>query len=582
MGNCFGGASAECPNCTLITTKDKLELHKRVCPKRVVLCPECDVPVQFDSLDAHQSVMHERRRSHAALYEGHDTSCYASYQDLVGMGGSNESGGQLGLSRNTSSVGLYQQQQKPSLRKKEGRSQHTNFHEDEILHLGALASSAYDHLDNATEDDRYHEDQVRRLRSPNAIDYGLVDAVRMLGGGDEVAFFDGNDSGAPVTSSAFMQEMCSSKGLVREAPGRVVLVMDAHGEEETIILSDVLSLRLARHVRRRGITSIVFDLPSLMSVPDNFLAACPKLKSVRWSSPCGGAGVSTSSAHFATAIGDNFLALCTKLVSVEGTQYLLAGLTAVPKNFLRGCESLQEVNIRALARIQTVGSGFLEGCRALSRVDLAPLARVHSLDGSFLRGCHALLEVDLAPLEKVAVLGPCFLEDCRRLTRVTNLNLPHVVHIPRNFLANARSLVAIDLQWVGSAPSSEVESIEPGFLANCRSLRAVELPHCSRRNFKSIPDGFLAGCSALPSLDLEVFAGVTSVGVGFLSECTSLTSLDLTPLRGMTHIPAYFLHRCVSLPSDFPQTMKKTLLNVKSQDTQEDHFDQVMASAFGK
>ena len=70
----------------------------------------------------------------------------------------------------------------------------------------------------------------------------------------------------------------------------------------------------------------------------------------------------------------------------------------VRHGFLRGCSSLEEVDLSPLVNLRAVGSYFLSGCSSMKWIDLTPLRAIEVLPDSFFYGCSSLEEVDLSPL----------------------------------------------------------------------------------------------------------------------------------------------------------------------------------------
>ena len=82
------------------------------------------------------------------------------------------------------------------------------------------------------------------------------------------------------------------------------------------------------------------------------------------------------------------------LVSLE---FDMPSIVSIPSDFLSKCSSLEKVDLTPLINLREVGSYFLNECTGMKSIDLTPLRAVEVLPDWFLSGCSSLEGVDLTP-----------------------------------------------------------------------------------------------------------------------------------------------------------------------------------------
>ena len=271
----------------------------------------------------------------------------------------------------------------------------------------------------------------------------------------------------------------------------------------------------------------LLPLSNIISIGDDFLASCTKLKLI-----------DLSPLINIKSIGNYFLYACSRLTNIDLSP--LCNITSINNSFLADCKKLIHIDLSPLSNITTIGHNFLSNCSNLKNIDLSPLINIKSVGITFLAKCSKLETINLGPLANITSINGEFLYGCTSLATINLEPLSNVTSISMNFLARCSSLTTINL-----TPLSNVTSISSYFLARCSSLATINLTPLS--NITSISSYFLARCTSLTEINLTPLSNITSISSYFLHECTSLTEINLTPLSNITSISSYFLARCTSL-----------------------------------
>ena len=208
--------------------------------------------------------------------------------------------------------------------------------------------------------------------------------------------------------------------------------------------------------------------------------------------------------------------------------------------FLRGCSSLEALDLSPLSHVTRLGGCFALGCASLSTLDLGSLSNITMIPYSFLEGCTSLTSLDLSPLSNVITIHSSFLEGCTGLKSLHFGAMSNVTEIHQSFLEGCTSLASLDLTRL-----SKLSVVQRFFLKGCTGLTELNLNSLS--HLVTIHNSFLEGCTGITSLDLSPLSNVTEIHERFLEGCIGLTSLDLGPLVVVRKIHHSFLHGCTGL-----------------------------------
>ena len=139
-------------------------------------------------------------------------------------------------------------------------------------------------------------------------------------------------------------------------------------------------------------------------------------------------------------LGANAFEDCKKLTSFKVEEG--SPLTGIPNYVLRGCESLEELDLSAIAaNVTSIGTGAFDGCSKLTEFDFSEFKKVTTLsDNAFAR--TGLTSADLSALTKLTTFNKVFVgsKNLKTIILPKNVkNLANVTYSTQSYSASSGS-----------------------------------------------------------------------------------------------------------------------------------------------
>eukprot|EP00658_Telonema_sp_P-2_P003066 TRINITY_DN11126_c0_g1_i3.p1 TRINITY_DN11126_c0_g1~~TRINITY_DN11126_c0_g1_i3.p1 ORF type:complete len:325 (+),score=60.53 TRINITY_DN11126_c0_g1_i3:3-977(+) len=210
-------------------------------------------------------------------------------------------------------------------------------------------------------------------------------------------------------------------------------------------------------------------------------------------------------------------------------------VTTIGDDFMRGCGTLQSMDLTFASKVVSVGSGFMTGCGAIKSIDLSPLGCVTSVGNGFLSE-SGVEDIDLRGLCGVKKVGNQFMAKCNGLASIAGLeiwtSLSSMGSGFLNWCSALKEVVLFPLRtFLTNSPAPTISSL---LLSHCTSLKRVRFADSDVSgplNPLRIKCNVLDHCTALESVEFECGEEYTvlEIGTGFIAHATALKEVDVFP-----------------------------------------------------
>ncbi len=245
-----------------------------------------------------------------------------------------------------------------------------------------------------------------------------------------------------------------------------------------------------------------------------------------------------------TSIGSWAFLGCTSLASIE----IPDRVTSIGERAFDNCISLESVSFGENSQLTSIGEDAFSNCSSLESIEIP--SGVTSIDYEAFYECSSLESVSFGENSQLTSIGSSAFEDCTSLESVSFGENSQLTSIGSYAFRGCSSLASIEIP-------SGVTSIGIWAFYECSSLKEVHISDIGAWcgiSFGSMDANPLYYAKNLYLngvlvTDLEIPAGVTSIGYAAFSGCTSLESVSFGENSQLTSIGNYAFSSCSSLES---------------------------------